>query len=676
MANVISNLPMPALNGAGAAVDVSTMGRDKTIVITGTFSGATITVEVSEEAGGAGAYAPIHTFQSGDRQKTIPVAARFMRVNVANRKVTVPFTATADVGADDMGATFAVVALPTLNGAGANVNVSALGEFKTIVVGGSFPGAAIRLEVSDDGTDFAPVTTFASYGGSWTGPLVGTFLRCNVSGRNATLPFTSVSIAVGAIVDPTVPPAPTPIPGASTCFIFEPGGGQTGPGTFDTWADLMTALTASRAQANGSGCYTIQFNDETVTPAVIPAGTYDMENVTWEGEDANLGAAVSIANGAHFTKLRRFAGSLQIVNHNTVTAACADLVAGDLITLNQTTLDTQAGGAAFYDGTGVVAGAPVVILLYESSQLGASATGPVVNFPTAGSALFVTMESPSTVVPGVLVGAVGATLSLASSTLQSLPTVFASWLGTISTPRLDVSPSFVPIPYLAVPAVVSGASMAFGQWRRLNASGGALTQQLPAISAATGTLRGPGCIAIVSETGGGVLSATPAAGDTIQGSGSNYNIPPSGTVMFISNGISDWRVVAQQGNDRSYPPEQWEQENVAASQAAVALSAQVSTNFDTWKAVRAGSIVGLATRLNTPCTAGTLTVTASINGVATTISVATTSVSNASGGITTQSAGVDRFVAGDLIGTLVTTSAGWLPITAELEAYLEIEEVR
>jgi hypothetical protein len=122
-------------------------------------------------------------------------------------------------------------------------------------------------------------------------------------------------------------------------------------------------------------------------------------------------------------------------------------------------------------------------------------------------------------------------------------------------------------------------------------------------------------------------------------------------------------------------PEQWAQNDVAANQNNVALLAQVSTNFDTIKAIRSGSIMGLATRLTEPITAGTLTVEVTINGVGTGFTIVHTSISNASGGVATQAFGLDNYVAGDLIGTRLTTDAGFLPVTTDLEAWVEVGEI-
>lgn len=121
-------------------------------------------------------------------------------------------------------------------------------------------------------------------------------------------------------------------------------------------------------------------------------------------------------------------------------------------------------------------------------------------------------------------------------------------------------------------------------------------------------------------------------------------------------------------------PEQWAVESIPANQAATAMSAQVSTNFDTTKAIRAGSIVGLATRLVAAITAGQLDVEVTINGVGTGFLIVHTAGSNPSGGVATQAVGVDTYVAGDLIGIQYTTDIGFLPLLNNIEAWLEVVE--
>lgn len=98
--------------------------------------------------------------------------------------------------------------------------------------------------------------------------------------------------------------------GDSSCLIFKPGSGETGPVIFDTWAGLYTQLTTLRATANGGGCYTIQFDGSAgvdVFTLAIPPGAYDMTDVTWEGTLAGNPISgspptfLSITEGATFT---------------------------------------------------------------------------------------------------------------------------------------------------------------------------------------------------------------------------------------------------------------------------------------------------------------------------------------------------------------------------------------
>lgn len=124
------------------------------------------------------------------------------------------------------------------------------------------------------------------------------------------------------------------------------------------------------------------------------------------------------------------------------------------------------------------------------------------------------------------------------------------------------------------------------------------------------------------------------------------------------------------------PPEKWAQSNVEASQTDVDLAALVSINFDTIKAIRPGSIVGLATRFTeaiTDATANSAIVTVTVNGAAGTLAVSHSSGSNPSGGEATQLAGVDTYNAGDLLGIQITTLASFLPVTTDIEAWLELQ---
>lgn len=669
MANVFANLPLPVLNGPGGSVNTSTMGKTKTIVVAGSFPGALLTIECSVDGGVV--FAPVCSFQ-GDEKKVVEVAAEFMRVTVSGRKTSVPFTANIDVSSNDDGMLSLPIPLPPGNGIGPAVAAAALGTFNTFIAGGAFVGARILVEISEDGIDYAPCALFAGQGGLVSKAVTAAFYRASVSGRRSGVPFTG-SLAVGAVNDPNT--GAVVGPGDSNCLIYQPGGPATGPGTFNDWNALMAQLASYRANASGGGCYTIQFDDDFVSPAPIPAGgPYDMTNVRWEGDSEDFATFVDIADGATFIGLRTFDVNLSITNLNTVTPACADLVNGDIVNVaGASTLSTVGGGAAFYLASGVGAGDLAIVTLFENSALGVAAAGPVFSFPNVASFLFVFEEGAAAVISSVLVGGAGAFLAFGVSSLQQYPTVFPNWAGIVFDPRLDIPPSLLPQPFLTAPAVAAFGAFA-SQWLRFDASGGAIAQALPAISGAFNSQGGAGCFVLVTESGGGVLTIAPAAGDTIAGAATAVNVPAHGAMLLSSDGVSNWSIVASWGNDRFAPPEQWAQDNVAAGQAAVALSAQVSTNFDTWKAMRRGSVVGLSTRLTEAVTAGTATVRVTINGGAGTLNVVHTAGGNPTGGQSTQQAGIDRFVAGDLIGISITTDAGFLPTTTDLEAWLEVEE--
>ena len=127
---------------------------------------------------------------------------------------------------------------------------------------------------------------------------------------------------------------------------------------------------------------------------------------------------------------------------------------------------------------------------------------------------------------------------------------------------------------------------------------------------------------------------------------------------------------------REIPPELWFQQDVAASQTNVDLSAQTSQLYDTFVAHRAGSIIGLSSRLTasiTDATSDSLLVTVTVNGTPGTLEVSHASGGNPDGGQVTQATGVDTFVAGDELGIEITTLGTFAPVTIDLEAYLEID---
>lgn len=145
MANLFLNIPVPTSNAAGAPVDVSAMGKTKSLVIGGGFN-ATVNVEFATDLGNG--WAPLATFhQSGNL--TIDVACGFLRAVTSNYVSGAP---NLDVGSDDSGTTVA-----NLVSAGTAVDISALPKFKTVVVPDGWFGS---IEASEDGVVWAEIFSF------------------------------------------------------------------------------------------------------------------------------------------------------------------------------------------------------------------------------------------------------------------------------------------------------------------------------------------------------------------------------------------------------------------------------------------------------------------------------------------------------------------------------------
>ena len=148
------------------------------------------------------------------------------------------------------------------------------------------------------------------------------------------------------------------------------------------------------------------------------------------------------------------------------------------------------------------------------------------------------------------------------------------------------------------------------------------------------------------------------------------------TVYFDQLRVTRLRSSADLGGTIAPPTiDGFYQDNVAASQTNVELIRAVGR----WRATQAGSITGVVATMTEARTAGTLTVTVFKNtGLAGAAgsSVGLTAVidgTNTSRKATTQAKDTDTFAAGDELYLVVTTDSGWLPVTSDLIAALEVE---
>lgn len=110
---------------------------------------------------------------------------------------------------------------------------------------------------------------------------------------------------------------------------------------------------------------------------------------------------------------------------------------------------------------------------------------------------------------------------------------------------------------------------------------------------------------------------------------------------------------------------QFYQDNVAASQSAVALPTSGPAAVNEIEMPWAGSIVGISVLTNDSWTAGTFAADATINGTVTGLQ-GVLDTTNSDHHSATQAKDVDSFNAGDRIGVKLTTDGSWLPETADI----------
>lgn len=677
MGNLFFDLPVPAGDGVGAAVDVTTLGRTKTITVQGDLKG-TITVEISLD--GATFY-PLKSFAKKGKM-TDEFAAQYMRVRVSGYKSG---SGNVDVGSEDFGQLFAALPTTAGDGVGAAVDVSALGTLNTIGVAGDFSGT-VTLEISEDNVSWTQCMSFTKPGFK-TREVVAQYMRVRRSGVSALTPG-SATVNVGAVNDsagaaPPVGPAggdlsgtyPNPlIARPRLTYVFQPGGVASN-NVYTSWATLYAAVNAT------AGLREILF-DESFAPIVIPPGVWNMKDVIWRAYP-ELGALfgftlITVADGAIFTGLRYFHGPMFVQGLGTVPHV-SDLGDNDIVYMREGADITQLGPAPFFDTPLLTTSA--AFQLDDIASLGFFGPGTVVNLANPGTFVGFNLGIQGVVSAATLSGAPGSFFRIIYTDTsayfgQSQPAhlgTFQLWVNYLTRyyPQPD-PPALQTTPY--TPGIYSEVV-------RCDASGGPVPITLPNIAANFVQLRGL-VVGVKETTGNAGVTVVGGGGDTIDGAAPAVPIPAGGAIFLMSDGISNWDVLdiydpaAATPPTRYAPPEKWYQINVPAAQSAVDLSALMSVSFDTIKAIRAGSIVGLSTRFTqaiTDATANSAVVKVTVNGAAGTLQVAHSSGSNPSGGEATQAAGVDTFNAGDLLGIEITTLGSFAPTTTDVEAWLDLE---
>ncbi|MDX1421520.1 MAG: hypothetical protein R3322_00180 [Kiloniellales bacterium] len=171
MATAGVSLTIPPGNGTGAASSTSNLGTIKTIVVTGDFNGNVIV-----EASAGGSFCQVAFFQRAG-QRRIAFAATEMRVTVQGN--TIGTVTAVDVQATATDVVAVELPIPSTPGAGASVDVSALGDVTSIYIhsAATYTGT-IHVETSQDGTNYSQIgLSKASPGGCQTVVAPSVFMR-------------------------------------------------------------------------------------------------------------------------------------------------------------------------------------------------------------------------------------------------------------------------------------------------------------------------------------------------------------------------------------------------------------------------------------------------------------------------------------------------------------------
>jgi hypothetical protein len=550
MANQFVNLPVPVGNGVGTPVDVSTFGASKSIVVGGNAI-AQITIEINNDPGQAGSWSALKTFQNTG-EIVVDVACWWMRVRVSAYNQYAGGTPNVDVGGDDAGTLFAALVAPAGNGAGASVDVSALGIFKTVQVGGPYRGMTL-VEVSEDGTDWSQPFAFQSQSPGYKSLVItAQFMRVRRNGVPKVDPGLPI-VNVGACEEGGGGGGGGG--GGSNCLIYRPGSGEEGPVVFDDWADLYAELQTLRAAANSSGCYTIMFDDTVTTPASVPAGTYDMTNVTWEGmaeaPRSNSHVDVELVDGVVLQHLRKLTSFLNIRSISEA-AVITDLGVD--------------GSDTFWIGTTVILGtetAPLIdvangqglVTIYLDDEASIINAGvPVVHvsgdeqevrFELVGSRSSVVTDTVSSVVGSTVTFDIGSSAILAAEELQ--PSLAGTFNKENST-RLRLNPTPQPPvgPYTADTVIDDSNQLVL-----VDPSGAddpnTVTMTLPPAF----DRRGQYIVVknVSNSTNQIIVTADAVAGDTVDGAASITIDTAFGFVQLVSDGVNEWRPVGVDDTD-------------------------------------------------------------------------------------------------------------------------------
>lgn len=329
-------------------------------------------------------------------------------------------------------------------------------------------------------------------------------------------------------------------------FVFQPGGGQTGPVIFDNFDTLYAALILNPGPA------TLFFDDQFVTPGPIsiPGNSYDMTNVPWRGLNGIAGTAETITDvqlntGCQIFGLREISHlRLEATTGTAATAPISDMTDGDIFILDDHAILRSTWPVISL--ANVADGKAVYLDVRNGSQI-LNADGPPIVFnSTNGITLTVQIDKSSLVESNTFGDGTGTgTGKLLSFSIEGasgatgFPAVQSYYTGNIG---MLYRPSPFNTTINQTPLSLSQGSI------NLYPNGFATDVNLWPASWMPG-----GWVYIKnSSTETKPLTIYPSGCDTIEGK-AHYVIGAAGaSVRLVSDGVSNWNVVSSHQAPGSY----------------------------------------------------------------------------------------------------------------------------
>jgi hypothetical protein len=389
--------------------------------------------------------------------------------------------------------------------------------------------------MSDGVSNWVPISTNRSFLVQQDGVAIGTppaWFR----GLNVASPLVVSDEGDGRAVLSLPPPTYS-----STAFqlIYAPGTGNTGPAAFASWSSLFSQIGSIQSFISDA-TFEVIIDDSTTSPAVPDAGAYDLRNVALKGRD--VATAFHINDGTTFANLTHVTHNLNI----TVTGLGPTILYNDVswtLRVDDNASITTTGGGPFLRSFStafeptylIIDGGRLMTGTYEIIEmLGGGSTGLQVYlrahpWDTANG----TQLGDNT-----LRGNAGAT-----ATIFAEPNVSVSELQTNMVNPVSLTTTMDRV---GVFATTGG-----GVPSTISCNDGYLNIVQTFVAAATNIRLGPaynnrGVRTTIksSHLSLSTLTAVPTGADTINGAASLLIGNANNSMTFVSDGVSNWEVVA------------------------------------------------------------------------------------------------------------------------------------